>query len=175
MLQKESSSTASDNFAFKFSAMAIGNGMEWFDFAIFGAFADIIGELYFPKSEGAGVQFLESLAVFGAAFVMRPFGGILIGYIGDTVGRKKALEISIMLMVLPSFLIGCLPTFSEWGYTSTVILVLLRLLQGLAVGGETVGAFIYTLEATGGIRKGFWCACCKASGNKFLYLFTDFS
>lgn len=163
--QRYNSITPTDSsFALKFTAMAIGNAMEYFDFAIFGAFADIIGDQYFPQNEGSGIQLLKSLSVFGAAFLMRPFGGILIGYIGDTIGRKRALEISIMLMVFPSFLIGCLPTFEMWGYTATVLLVVLRLLQGLAVGGELVGAFVYTMEATGGVRRGFWCACCKASG-----------
>lgn len=96
---------------------------------------------------------------------MRPLGGIVMGRIGDTVGRKKALEVSIALMLLPSFLIGCLPAYRQWGLKTTIFLVLLRLMQGLAVGGELVGAYIYTIEAAGGIDRGFWGAMCKASGN----------
>ena len=87
------------------------------------------------------------------------------GRIGDTVGRKKALEVSIALMLLPSFLIGCLPAYRQWGLKTTIFLVLLRLMQGLAVGGELVGAYIYTIEAAGGVDRGFWGAMCKASGN----------
>ena len=104
-------------------------------------------------------------AVFGAAFLMRPLGGIVMGRIGDTVGRKKALEVSIALMLLPSFFIGCLPSYEVWGLKTTILLIILRLMQGLAVGGELVGAYIYTIEATGGKDRGFWGAMCKASGN----------
>lgn len=96
---------------------------------------------------------------------MRPLGGIVMGRIGDTVGRKKALEVSIALMLLPSFLIGCLPAYRNWGLKTTISLVILRLMQGLAVGGELVGAYVYTIEATGGKDRGFWGAMCKASGN----------
>lgn len=87
------------------------------------------------------------------------------GRIGDTVGRKRALEVSIALMLLPSFLIGCLPSYQVWGLKTTILLIILRLMQGLAVGGELVGAYIYTIEATGGKDRGFWGAMCKASGN----------
>ena len=87
------------------------------------------------------------------------------GRIGDTVGRKKALEVSIALMLLPSFFIGCLPSYQVWGLKTTILLIILRLMQGLAVGGELVGAYIYTIEATGGKDRGFWGAMCKASGN----------
>jgi len=73
------------------------------------------------------------------------------GWIGDTVGRQRALEISIALMLLPSFLIGCLPSYHIMGWYATAALVFLRLLQGIAVGGELVGAFIYTIEATGDV------------------------
>lgn len=87
------------------------------------------------------------------------------GKIGDTLGRKRALEISILLMLLPSFLIGCLPDYASVGWIASAALVLLRLLQGLAAGGELVGAYLYTLEATDGETKGFWGGACKASGN----------
>lgn len=130
---------------------------------MFGALVDIIGEEFFP-SENKALQLLEVLAIFGAAFVMRPFGGILIGWIGDTAGRKRALEVSIALMLFPSFLIGCLPTYAQIGITSTLLLLLMRILQGLAVGGEVVGSYVFTIEATNGVNKGFWGACCKASG-----------
>lgn len=126
-----------------------------FDFATFGALADVIGDNFFPQNQ-YNLQLLKSLSVFGAAFLMRPLGGIIIGFIGDKLGRKRALEISVLLMLFPSFLIGVLPTYHQSGYISTFLLVFFRLLQGLACGGELVGAFIYTIEATGGINKGFW-------------------
>ena len=80
------------------------------------------------------------------------------GWIGDTLGRQKALEISIALMLLPSFLIGCLPSYRHIGRSATVMLVLLRLLQGIAVGGELVGAFVCTIEATNGKNRGYFCS-----------------
>ena len=135
-----------------------------YDFAVFGALADVIGDLFFPGNDPS-LQLLKSLSVFGAAFLMRPLGGLVMGWIGDTLGRKRALEISIALMLAPSFLMGCLPTYEQVGWIGTALLVALRLCQGLAVGGELVGAFIYTVEATGGINRGFWGAVCKASGS----------
>jgi MFS family permease len=164
LTMKEKDESVPDGFLMKFTAMSIGNTMEWFDFASVGAFADVFGELFFPGDD-PGLQLLKSLSVFGAAFVARPFGGVVIGWIGDTFGRKRALEISILLMLLPSFLIGCLPTYGQVGKTATMLLVFLRLCQGLAVGGELVGAFIYTIESTKGVNRGFWGGAVKASGN----------
>lgn len=151
-------------FKWKIVAMMIGNCLEWFDFAIFGALADIIGDEFFPSSD-ENMQIIKSLSLFGAAFVMRPIGGILMGWIGDTLGRKIALEISISLMLIPSLLMGCLPTYHQAGMIGTGLLVTLRLLQGVAVGGELIGAFIYTVEATRGENRGFWGSVCKASGS----------
>ena len=111
------------------------------------------------------MQLIKSLAIFGAAFVMRPIGGVAFGYIGDRVGRKRALEISILMMFFPSLMIGCLPTYKDIGYYSSVLLLALRLCQGLAAGGELVGAFLYTLEACKGRNVGFWGGATKASGN----------
>jgi MHS family proline/betaine transporter-like MFS transporter len=125
----------------------------------------VLAANFFPSDENRSLVLLKTLAVFGAAFVMRPIGGILMGWIGDTLGRKRALEISILLMLFPSFLIGCLPNYETAGWFSAGALVLFRLLQGLAAGGELVGAFLYTLEATDGNTKGFWGGACKASGN----------
>jgi MHS family proline/betaine transporter-like MFS transporter len=85
-----------------------------FDFAVFGAFADVIGAQFFP-STNPELELLKSLSVFGAAFAMRPLGGVVMGWIGDRFGRKRALEISIALMLVPSFLIGCLPTYQHAG------------------------------------------------------------
>lgn len=142
-----------------------GGGNDRFDFSCFGALLDVLAEKFFPASENKSLMFLKALTVFGAGFVMRPLGGIFMGWIGDTLGRKKALEISILLMLLPSFLIGCLPVYDDVGWISAAALVVLRLLQGLAAGGELVGAFLYTLEATDGNTKGFWGGACKSSGN----------
>jgi MHS family proline/betaine transporter-like MFS transporter len=107
---------------------------------------------------------MASFSIYCSAFFMRPLGGIVMGYIGDKYGRKRALEISVALMLFPSFLIGCLPTFKQIGYLATVILVLLRLMQGLAVGGEMIGAYVFTIESCEGKgNRGFWGGVCKST------------
>lgn len=149
-------------FRKKLVAVAVGTILEYYDFAIFGSLVDVIATLYFPSSSELG-SFLASMTVFGSAFFMRPLGGLLIGYVGDTWGRRQALELSITLMLLPSFLIGCLPPYSVGGVSVTIVLVLLRLLQGLAVGGEMVGAFIFTIESAAGNRPGLWGSITKST------------
>jgi hypothetical protein len=145
------------SFKTKFQAMALGNIMEWYDYIMFGSLADVISEEFFP-AENSRIAFIESWALFGVAFIMRPLGGSLIGFIGDRFGRKKALEISVGMMLLSSFCIGCLPSYHDFGWSMTALLVLFRLMQGLSCGGETVGAFIYILESTRGRNRGFWGA-----------------
>jgi MFS family permease len=149
-------------FRKKLVAVAVGTILEYYDFAIFGSLVDVIATLYFPSSSELG-SFLASMTVFGSAFFMRPLGGLLIGYVGDTWGRRQALELSITLMLLPSFLIGCLPPYAVGGIAVTIVLVLLRLLQGLAVGGEMVGAFIFTVESAAGNRPGLWGSVTKST------------
>ena len=101
---------------------------------------------------------MASYAVFAGAFTMRPLGGVVLGYVGDRYGRKRALEISIVLMVIPSVAIGCLPPVSVAGGTATVMLVILRLLQGVAVGGELIGSLLYTCESAPPPQRAFWTA-----------------
>jgi len=122
-----------------------GNVMEWYDFAIFGFFGDIISEVFFPKQAGHAAL-VESFAVFGGAFLMRPVGGIMLGYIGDVYGRKKSLEISIFLMAIPTFLMGLLPSYESVGWPAILLLIIVRLLQGLSVGGQLMSSLVFTLE-----------------------------
>eukprot|EP00039_Didymoeca_costata_P013016 m.191893 g.191893 ORF g.191893 m.191893 type:complete len:487 (+) comp15650_c0_seq6:86-1546(+) len=155
---------AIDDAAFRkmlFASM-VGNILEWYDFAVFGYFAKEIGGQFFPTDEESQ-EILDSFAVFGAAFLMRPLGGVIMGKIGDRVGRKRALEISIALMLFPSFLMGFIPTYSQIGLAAPIILVLIRLTQGVATGGELVGAFIYLIEASPENKRGFWGAVCFSS------------
>jgi MFS transporter, MHS family, proline/betaine transporter len=152
-----------DQFTKNICAVGVGNILEWYDFAIFGALADILGESFFP-SHLEETALVASLSLFGSAFFMRPIGGWLMGYVGDNYGRKRALEVSVATMVIPSFLMGCLPTYQQIGWTATVCLIILRLLQGLAVGGEMTGAFVFTIEATNGRNRGVWGAIVKATG-----------
>ena len=152
-----------DPFVRKICAVGIGNILEWYDFVIFGLLADVIGRNFFPANM-AGGSLITSLSVLSSAFLVRPIGGYLMGYLGDNYGRKKALEVSVLIMMVPSFLLGCVPNYAEIGYLGTVLLCLLRLLQGLAVGGEMVGALIFTIEITDSGNRGLWGGTVKATG-----------
>ena len=122
-----------------------GNVLEWYDFAVFGCFGDVIGHVFFPPQQGH-TQTVQSFAVFGLAFFMRPIGGLMMGWIGDVVGRREALVASIFLMAVPTFLMGCLPTYEQVGPLAIWLLVATRLLQGLSVGGQLMSSLVFTLE-----------------------------
>jgi MHS family proline/betaine transporter-like MFS transporter len=134
----------------------IGNALEWYDFALYGYFATMIGKLIFPPDQDPISLLLKSYAVFFLGFIMRPIGALVFGYIGDRYGRKKALVWSIYCMAIPTTLIGCLPTFQQVGPWSAVILVILRLFQGLSMGGEFTGSMIFVVEHAPDGKKGFW-------------------
>uniref|UniRef100_A0A7S1BFK1 Major facilitator superfamily (MFS) profile domain-containing protein n=1 Tax=Corethron hystrix TaxID=216773 RepID=A0A7S1BFK1_9STRA len=141
-----------------------GNVMEWYDFAIFGFFGDVIGEVFFPKQAGHAA-IVESFAVFGGAFLMRPVGGVVLGYIGDVYGRKKALEISIFLMAIPTFLMGLLPSYKSIGWPAIVMLVVVRLLQGMSVGGQLMASMVFTLENAPRNKWGYHGSFVLAAAN----------
>ncbi|GMH74535.1 hypothetical protein TrRE_jg72 [Triparma retinervis] len=124
-----------------------GNILEWYDFAVFGYFSEILGDVFFPPNQEGNKALLESFAVFGGAFLARPIGGVLMGYIGDTYGRKRALELSIFLMAGPTFLMGCLPPYSLIGSWAIVLLCITRLLQGMSVGGQLMASAVFTIES----------------------------
>ena len=134
----------------------IGNALEWYDFALFGYFGVMISKLIFPPDQTTVGLLLKSYAVFFLGFIMRPLGAVLFGYIGDHHGRKKALMWSIYCMAIPTTLIGLLPTYDQVGPWSAVILVVLRLLQGLSMGGEFTGSMIFVVENAPEGKKGLW-------------------
>ncbi len=126
-------------------ASSLGTVFEWYDFYIYGTLAAFFGKLFFPPgNETAG--FLSSLALFGVGFSVRPFGALVFGRIGDRVGRKYTFLITIVVMGLATALVGVLPTYASIGFWAPVILVVLRLAQGLALGGEYGGAATYVAE-----------------------------
>ncbi len=129
-----------------------GNIVEYYDFGIYAVFATIIGRLFFPESSDANTDIILAFAVFSIGFMMRPLGGLVFGYIGDRFGRKKALIISISGMSLSTLGIGLLPTYESVGIFSPIILVLIRMLQGLCIGGESTGSAIYIIEHMGDRR-----------------------
>src|SRR5712691_6128631 len=120
-------------------ASAAGTMIEWYDFYLFGTLATIMAGVFFPKGNPT-VAFLSTLAPFGTGFAVRPFGAIVFGRIGDLIGRKYAFLITLLIMGGATFVIGLLPTYEQVGVAAPVILVLLRLVQGLALGGEYGGA-----------------------------------
>lgn len=134
-----------------------GNVMEWYDFAVYGYFARTIGNLYFPVGDDHA-RTLAAFGAFAAGFLMRPIGAILFGYIGDRVGRGPSLLWSVVLMAAPTFCIGLLPTYSQIGILAPILMILFRLMQGLAVGGEYTGSAVFLAETAHPKRRGFAAA-----------------
>jgi len=145
-----------------FLAAFIGTALEFYDFALFGLLAPVFSKLFFPKEDPVAAL-IASYCIFAAGFLMRPLGGIVFGYIGDTFGRKKALVISIVAMMLPTSLIGFLPTYSQIGLLAPIVLALCRLFQGLCTGGEFSGAAIFVIEHATENKKYFSGSLVTAS------------
>lgn len=131
----------------------IGNVMEWYDFALFGYFVPYISASFFP-SDNATSSLLETWAVFAGGFLMRPLGGAVFGYIGDRIGRRWVLMLSVILMAIPTFVLGVLPTYAQIGIAASLLLVAVRLIQGLSVGGEFSGSVTYMVETAPQNRRG---------------------
>ena len=131
----------------------VGNTLEWYDFAIYGYFAATIGFQFFPADDPA-VSVIASFGVFAIGFLARPVGAVLFGHLGDRVGRRRVLITSIVLMAGPTTLIGLLPTYADIGFWAPTILIALRLLQGLSVGGEMTGSITFMVEGAPPARRG---------------------
>lgn len=132
----------------------IGNVVEWYDFALYGYMAGILSTLFFP-GENKLASLIATYGVFAAGFLMRPLGSGLFGWLGDTVGRSKTMLISVMLMALPTVLLGCLPTYNTAGIWAPTLLVAIRLVQGLSVGGEFSSSVTYLVETAPDGKRGF--------------------
>lgn len=133
----------------------IGNVMEWYDFAVYGFFATVIGRLFFPATDPA-VSLIASFGAFAAGFLVRPLGGLVFGRIGDLVGRQRAMLLSVLAMALPTVLMAFLPTYQTIGIAAPILLVLLRIIQGLSVGGEFTSSLIYLTEQAPPQRRAFF-------------------
>ena len=123
----------------------IGNVVEWYDFALYGFMAPIISQLFFPQGNSA-LSLLATYGIFAVGFLMRPLGAGFFGWLGDTIGRSKTMLISVVMMSIPTVILGLLPSFASIGIWAPILLVALRLIQGLSVGGEFSSSVTYMVE-----------------------------
>jgi MFS family permease len=134
----------------------IGSALEYYDFFIYGtASALVFGKVFFPTSHPVTATLL-ALGTFGVGYVARPVGAFFLGHVGDKFGRKRVLVFTLLLMGASTFLVGCLPTYEQWGIAAPVLLVILRLCQGFSASGEQAGANSMTLEHSPGDRRSFY-------------------
>jgi MFS transporter, MHS family, proline/betaine transporter len=143
-----------------------GNVMEWYDFAVYGYFAPVIGQHFFP-AEAPAVSLIAAYGVFAAERTHEEAGGVVFGHIGDRVGRRAALTLSVLAMAIPTFLIGVLPGYAQLGILASVLLVVLRMVQGLSVGGEYTTSVVFLVEGAPPGRRGLsgsWSAFGAVGG-----------
>ncbi len=150
-------------------ASGLGTMIEWYDFYIFGSLAVVMSELMFPAGDPAW-SLIKTWALFATGFIVRPFGAIVFGRIGDMVGRKYAFLVTLTIMGLSTFLIGLLPTYATIGVLAPILLLVLRLLQGLALGGEYGGAAVYVAEHVPDDKRGFYTSFIQITATLGLFV-----
>jgi MFS family permease len=150
-------------------AASLGTLFEWYDFYLYGSLAVFFGGLFFPKTNPTA-QLLSSLAVFGAGFAVRPLGAFVFGYLGDLIGRKYTFLVTMATMGLSTAFVGFLPTYASIGLVAPLLLVLLRLAQGLALGGEYGGAATYVAEHTADSERGYRTAFVQTTATLGFFL-----
>jgi len=150
-------------------ASSLGTMFEWYDFFLYGSLAANIGSRFF-SSVNETSAFIFALAAFAAGFLVRPFGALVFGRIGDVVGRKSTFLVTMTIMGLATFLVGLLPDFAQIGLAAPIVLVTLRLFQGLALGGEYGGAAVYVAEHAPADRRGFYTSWINAMATAGLLL-----
>ncbi|WP_339011793.1 MFS transporter [Aeromonas popoffii] len=144
------------------SLAALGGALEFYDFIIFVFFAVVIGELFFPADIPEWLRQFQTFGIFAAGYLARPLGGIIMAHFGDLIGRKRMFTLSILLMALPTLLIGLLPTYAVLGIGAPLALLGLRILQGAAIGGEVPGAWVFVAEHVPARRVGLACGTLTA-------------
>jgi MFS family permease len=164
-----STDTANYKIPFVIGASSIGTIIEWYDFYLYAVLAAFLAPIFFP-SDNPTASLLAAFATFGAGFAVRPFGAVVFGHIGDLVGRKYAFLITVTIMGLGTTIIGLLPGYAQIGVLAPIILVLLRLAQGLALGGEYGGAAIYVAEHAPDQRRGFFTSWIQTTATIGLVL-----
>ncbi len=150
------------------AASSVGTMIEWYDFYIFGMLSTTISAQFFPK-DNPTAALLSTLAIFAAGFIVRPFGALLFGRLGDLIGRKYTFLLTLILMGGATFLIGCVPSYDEIGIAAPIIVLLLRLLQGLALGGEYGGAATYVAEYSPNGKRGYYTSWIQTTATLGLF------
>ena len=150
-------------------ASSLGTVFEWYDFYLYGSLAAIIAKQFFSGLD-AGAAFIFALLAFAAGFIVRPFGALVFGRLGDMIGRKYTFLVTILIMGLSTFIVGVLPTYASIGVAAPVILIGLRLLQGLALGGEYGGAATYVAEHAPHGKRGAYTAWIQTTATLGLFL-----
>ena len=141
---------------------ALGGALEFYDFIIFVFFAPVIGHLFFPAVMPEWLRQVQTFGIFAAGYLARPLGGIVMAHFGDLFGRKRMFTLSVLLMALPTLLMGLLPTYASIGVMAPVLLLLFRVMQGAAVGGEVPGAWVFVSEHVHERHIGYACGTLTA-------------
>src|ERR671910_1284562 len=146
------------------TASMAGTVVEWYEFFLYASAATLVfGKMFFPNSGTELDGIIAAFVTYAVGFVARPIGGIVFGHFGDKFGRKQLLQLSIILVGVATFLMGCLPTFAQIGYWAPALLVFLRFVQGFAVGGEWGGAVLLVAEHSPSKSRGFWASFPQAA------------
>src|ERR1044072_6998672 len=151
------------------AASAVGTMIEWYDFYIFGSLATVISPLFYPKGDNT-LALIAYLSTFAVGFVVRPFGALFFGRIGDIIGRKYAFLVTLLIMGGATALIGFLPTYASIGIAAPIIPLLIRILQGLALGGEYGGAAVYVAEHVPDNKRGFYTSFIQITATLGLFV-----
>src|SRR6476619_5491629 len=151
------------------TASSVGTLIEWYDFYIFGSLATVIASQFFPKTNPTAAL-LSTLATFAAGFIVRPFGALVFGRLGDLIGRKYTFMLTLIIMGGSTFAIGLIPSYESIGVFAPILVLLLRLLQGLALGGEYGGAATYVAEHAPADRRGYFTSWIQTTATLGLFV-----
>ena len=144
------------------SLSALGGALEFYDFIIFVFFATVVGKLFFPPDMPDWLRLMQTFGIFAAGYLARPVGGIIMAHFGDLLGRKKMFTLSIFMMAVPTLIMGLLPTYAQIGLWAPILLLLMRVIQGAAIGGEVPGAWVFVSEHVSQRNTGYACGTLTA-------------
>ncbi|WP_219063084.1 MFS transporter [Pseudomonas sp. UMAB-08] len=144
------------------SLSALGGALEFYDFIIFVFFATVVGKLFFPADMPEWLRLMQTFGIFAAGYLARPLGGIVMAHFGDLLGRKKMFTLSIFMMAVPTLIMGLLPTYAQIGLWAPILLLLMRVIQGAAIGGEVPGAWVFVSEHVPPRSIGYACGTLTA-------------